>query len=114
MDKLSTLSNSRDNNFNLIRAGAALGVFVSHCFPFTGHEFGGKPQLLGYLSLNVFFIISGFLVTKSYFDRGNVFSYLRSRVLRIFPGTHWPWSIPFSSLACYFRRYLHPNIWQIH
>ncbi len=86
MDKLSTLSNSRDNNFNLIRAGAALGVFVSHCFPFTGHEFGGKPQLLGYLSLNVFFIISGFLVTKSYFDRGNVFSYLRSRVLRIFPG----------------------------
>ena len=54
MDKLSTLSNSRDNNFNLIRAGAALGVFVSHCFPFTGHEFGGKPQLLGYLSLNVF------------------------------------------------------------
>ncbi len=54
MDKLSTLSNSRDNNFNLIRAGAALGVFVSHCFPFTGHEFGGKPQLPGYLSLNVF------------------------------------------------------------
>ena len=29
-------------------------MFVSHCFPFTGHEFGGKPQLLGYLSLNVF------------------------------------------------------------
>ena len=86
MDKLSTLSNSRDNNFNLIRAGAALGVFVSHCFPLTGYGFGGKAQLLGYLSLNVFFIISGFLVTKSYFDRDNVFSYLRSRVLRIFPG----------------------------
>ena len=86
MGKLSTLSSSRDNNFNLIRAGAALGVFVSHCFPLTGHEFGGKPQLLGYLSLNVFFIISGFLVTKSYFDRGDVFSYLRSRVLRIFSG----------------------------
>ena len=27
MGNLSTLSNSRDNNFNLIRAGAALGVF---------------------------------------------------------------------------------------
>jgi len=86
MRKLSVLSETRDNNFNLIRAGAAVGVFISHCFPLAGFGIGGKSQLLGYLSLNTFFIISGFLVTRSFFFRGDVLTYLRSRALRIFPG----------------------------
>lgn len=85
MKKLSAFSESHDNNFNLIRIAAALGVFISHCFPLSGYSFGGKPQLLGFLSLNVFFIISGFLVTKSYFNRESTFSYFRARALRVFP-----------------------------
>ena len=85
MSKLSDLSESHDNNFNLIRFGAALGVFISHCFPLSGYSFGGKPQLLGFISLNVFFIISGFLVTKSYFNQKGAFNYLHARVLRVFP-----------------------------
>ncbi len=85
MDRLSVFATSRDNNFNLIRFGAALGVFISHCFPLSGYSVGGKPQLLGFLSLNVFFIISGFLVTNSYFNNKSTLGYLRARALRVFP-----------------------------
>lgn len=85
MSKLGQLSESRDNNFNLIRFGAALGVFISHCFPLSGYGEGGKPQLLGFLSLNVFFIVSGFLVTKSYFNQDGILNYVRARVLRVYP-----------------------------
>ena len=64
---------------------AAIGVFVSHCFPLAGFSTGGYPSLLGYISLNVFFILSGFLVTKSLLCPQNINSYVRARVLRIFP-----------------------------
>lgn len=82
---LADVSTSRDNNFNLLRFGAAGGVFLSHCVSVSGHGFGGKPQLLGFISVHVFFLISGFLVTQSFFRRRDVVDYLKSRCLRIFP-----------------------------
>jgi peptidoglycan/LPS O-acetylase OafA/YrhL len=85
MGKLSVHAQSRDNNFQLIRFGAATGVFISHCFPLAGFGATGKPALLGYISLNVFFIISGFLVTKSFLDREHYADYVGARILRIFP-----------------------------
>ena len=83
--RLSELVQSRDNNFNLVRFGAATGVFFSHIFPLSG--FGIKPGVLvlGYVSVNVFFIISGFLVTKSLTDRSDLLRFALARVLRIFP-----------------------------
>jgi len=85
MTALSKYSISRENNFLLIRLGAAAGVFISHCFPLAGFGASGKPALLGFISLNVFFIISGFLVTKSYMDKDENWSFIKSRILRIYP-----------------------------
>ncbi len=85
MPTLNTFSESRDNNFNLIRFGAALGVFFSHCFPLAGFGYQGKEYLLGFVCLNVFFIVSGYLVTKSYMDCKNIKQFFWSRILRIFP-----------------------------
>lgn len=84
MNNLKKISESRENNFQLIRFAAASGVFLSHTFPLGGFGLGGKAQMLGHVSLNVFFVISGFLVCKSYFVRP-IKIYLISRFLRIFP-----------------------------
>ncbi|MEM7193620.1 MAG: acyltransferase [Pseudomonadota bacterium] len=85
MRTISEYLHTKDNNFQLIRFGAATGVFVSHCFSLAGFGATGKPALLGFISLNVFFVISGFLVTKSYLDRKNIGDYVRARVLRVYP-----------------------------
>ena len=85
MISLNQFINSRDNNFNLLRFLAALGVFISHTFPIAGFGLGGKAQLLGHVSVNIFFLISGFLVTKSLLQRDNLRSYFLARGLRVFP-----------------------------
>jgi peptidoglycan/LPS O-acetylase OafA/YrhL len=76
---------SRDNNFNLLRFSAATGVFISHTFLLSGIGFKPAAAVLGYISVNVFFIISGFLVTKSLIYRGNITKFVLARVLRIYP-----------------------------
>lgn len=90
--RLSVVASGRDNNLNLIRAIAATAVLVSHAYPIalglgtpeplkalTGHSLGG-------LSVYVFFVISGFLITQS-FDRASSWqSFAAARVLRLMPG----------------------------
>lgn len=81
----------RDNNFTVLRWVAAFAVLVSHSFPLairhkshdlldvvTGHE-------LGWYAVNAFFVVSGFLVTKSLWSRRSLVDFLRARALRIFP-----------------------------
>jgi peptidoglycan/LPS O-acetylase OafA/YrhL len=82
---LSSLVASRDNNFNLLRFSAATGVFISHTFLLSGSGFNPAAAVLGYISVNVFFIISGFLVTKSLIYRGNFTKFVLARLLRIYP-----------------------------
>lgn len=90
--KLSTLSTGRDNNLNLIRAVAATLVLVSHAYPIalgagTSEPLSAKmDRSLGSLSVYVFFVISGFLITQS-FDRASSWqSFLVARILRLMPG----------------------------
>ena len=79
----------RDNNFNLVRLVAAGCVLVSHSWPLSGtpgepfERFAGFS--LGHLGVDIFFVVSGFLVTGSLFARGTLRSFLRARTLRIFP-----------------------------
>lgn len=91
MKVIADYSEGRDNNFNLIRMVAAVMVLFNHSFDLlglNGHEpltwlIGVPSSVVG---VNVFFIISGFLVAGSYSRSRNLLVYLESRFLRIFPG----------------------------
>jgi len=82
---LSDCIAGRDNNFNLLRFAAASAVFVSHCPSIAGMPVISLSTLLGYVAVNVFFLISGFLVANSLFTRNNIVSFTASRMLRVYP-----------------------------
>jgi peptidoglycan/LPS O-acetylase OafA/YrhL len=81
-----------DNNFNLIRLIAAAMVIFGHSYVLTLQRGYREPMSAltgmepGPFAVNVFFVISGFLITKSYLNRNKVSTYLVARSLRIFPG----------------------------
>jgi peptidoglycan/LPS O-acetylase OafA/YrhL len=73
----------------MLRIVAALLVLISHCYPLTGSQYEPFSQLGGYdtgggWGVTVFFVISGFLVTRSIIGR-TAGEYLKSRALRIIP-----------------------------
>ncbi len=79
----------RDNNFNLLRIVAALLVVAAHAIS-TGAP--GKDPLrsvfdigLGDLGVDIFFILSGFLVAKSFAGKTRM-QFAWARCMRIFPG----------------------------
>ena len=81
----------RDNNFGLMRFLAASLVVLSHSFALTGH-WRDEPlsRLIGILDFGTaaviaFFVISGFLVTRSAFLSATLMRYVRARLLRIWP-----------------------------
>jgi peptidoglycan/LPS O-acetylase OafA/YrhL len=86
---LSRSASGRDNNFNLIRFLAAALVLYSHAYPLSGTL--GEPLeklagfSLGHFAVDVFFAVSGFLVTGSLLGKRRLGPFLRARVLRIFP-----------------------------
>ena len=83
----------QDNNFNILRLFFAIFVIVTHSFVLSGNS---SSEILGkltnnqinfsYLGLRGFFIISGFLIFKSFERSSGLFDYLWKRFLRIFPG----------------------------
>lgn len=88
--RLSRLTQDRNNNFQLLRFIAASLVVFSHSFGLTGHgEIEPLYQLahfsLGSFSVDAFFVISGFLICKSWYNRLNLIDYLFVRFLRIYP-----------------------------
>lgn len=90
--KLADMLQPADNSFGVLRLAMALAVVVSHSFYLsTGIEDVSEPlhaitgYTLGQHAVQVFFILSGILVTQS-LVRGGVWSFLEARALRIFPG----------------------------
>lgn len=83
---------SAHNNFNLLRFLAASLVVYTHCYGLSGQL--PKPQdyfayfvyRVGNIGVDVFFIISGFLVTKSYLNRNRLWTFIKARSLRLYPG----------------------------
>jgi len=84
--------NSRDNNLNLLRFLAAFAVVWSHAALVVGGEDAVRPLIvetgfaLGHLAVNVFFIISGFLIAQSLDRSKDLFEYFSARFLRLMPG----------------------------
>lgn len=78
---------SRKNSYDFIRFVAATLVIFSHAYALTGHpEPGINSATLGGIAVWTFFILSGYLISKSWdqYPRFNVF--FAKRILRITPG----------------------------
>ncbi len=81
----------RDNNVKALRYAAALAVIVTHSHALAG-DFAGDPLYrllpqtnLGLLGVQVFFVLSGFLIARSWDARHDVARFVEARVLRIYP-----------------------------
>lgn len=81
------LSMDRENSFGLIRLMAATCVVLGHAFPIVG-----QPSLLVLdgalqgLAVKVFFVISGYLILKSWVIDPNLLRFACKRAIRILPG----------------------------
>lgn len=83
---------SRKDNFLLLRIFAAMMVIYGHSFVlspspgasdlFLRHHWGIYS---GDIAVNIFFVVSGFMVSGSYLRRSNLLEFLKARVLRIVP-----------------------------
>lgn len=89
---ISEFCKGRNNNLNLIRFIAAVSVLISHSYPLYYGTPTSEPLLkligrsAGEISVDIFFITSGFLITKSFLSRLSMKNYLWSRLIRIYPG----------------------------
>lgn len=89
MKYLADFSQSRDNNFNLIRLLAALAVLFGHSYALLRQPepLGASLGMsIGSIAVDLFFVTSGYLVTGSLMTRQKLPDYFLARVLRIFPG----------------------------
>lgn len=82
------------DNFLLLRFAAAAAVIFGHAYAMSGipgaADFVARLNLgpdiyTGSLAVDVFFVISGFLVTGSWLQRPNLDTFVRSRALRVLP-----------------------------
>ena len=89
--RLGELTGGHDNNFQLLRILAAAAVLLFHCYALTD-RWTEEPlwrlahdQNLGALGVEIFFVVSGFLVTQSWLARRRFDHFVVARVLRIYP-----------------------------
>lgn len=86
----NTLASRVDNrnNLNAVRLFLSLLVVFAHSFPVSlGVERTGRFNIAcGEMAVNLFFFISGLLITQSWLRSKTMNEYLRRRILRIYPG----------------------------
>lgn len=81
------------NNFDFIRLALSTLVIVSHCPQLIDGNASREPLsritadglTLGALAVNGFFLLSGFLIVQSWLFTDGVLTYLKKRILRIYP-----------------------------
>jgi len=90
---IASYAEAPENNYLLLRFLAALMVIYGHSYAVT--KLPGEMDLIqralhttysGAVGVDIFFVISGFLVTGSYLSRRDWGDFMKSRCLRIFPG----------------------------
>lgn len=90
---LKKFESTRSNNLNLVKFIAALFVIISHAYPLCkGAEYNDilsdlsrNSIAFGSLAVALFFMSSGFFVTKSLLKSKDSKKYLHNRFIRIFP-----------------------------
>ena len=84
------IRDGHDNFFTPLRLLFAIIVVFGHSFNVAQRAADLEPLFFhhrySYLAVNLFFIVSGFLVTKSILFRGDLTEFGTARVLRIYPG----------------------------
>jgi peptidoglycan/LPS O-acetylase OafA/YrhL len=88
------LVSNEPNNFDVIRIAMAFLVVWSHSFAFYFGTEAHEPLSLltagvanaGNIAVDVFFIVSGFLILKSFERSSSYWSFLKKRIARILPG----------------------------
>lgn len=90
MLKSVQIREGHDNFFTPLRLIFATLVVIGHSFAVALRDANAEPQVFlhynfSYIAVNLFFIASGFLVTKSMLYRGDVANYASARALRIYP-----------------------------
>jgi peptidoglycan/LPS O-acetylase OafA/YrhL len=78
--------NDLKNNFDLLRLLLSMTVFFVHLsalVPFPYFDF--RPYLNSALAVKSFFVISGFLIFKSYENTSSITKYFSKRFFRIYP-----------------------------
>ncbi|MDB2439760.1 acyltransferase [Hellea sp.] len=84
------IRDGHDNFFTPLRLVFAILVVVGHTFNVALRSLEAEPQIFfqynySFIAVNLFFIASGFLVTKSMLYRGDIPEYASARILRIYP-----------------------------
>ena len=78
-----------NNNFNLLRLIAAFQVMFVHANGYLANESDLSwcvTKILNFSGVTVFFLISGFLISMSYAKNRDLRTYIKNRILRIYPG----------------------------
>ncbi len=90
---LGDVSAGRENNFDFLRFLFAAFVLFYHCYPIKyglnapNHgPFETLANVCGGIAVPFFFVISGFLVTRSWQGSPKLGGFLQKRALRIYPG----------------------------
>ena len=85
--------NARRNNIGAIRLFLATAVLLSHCFLFPAGRLLDEPMArvadgmtIGDAAVDLFFVLSGYLITQSWFSAPNAGAFIVKRVSRIYPG----------------------------
>lgn len=87
----------RKNNFTLMRFLAAFAVLYGHSYPLSLGLKGGEDPIsvllidlwgrsLASTAVDVFFVVSGFLICASFIQRKSLWIFAEARILRILPG----------------------------
>lgn len=80
------ITTARTNNFNAMRLIASLMVIYGHMAAIMGlPQFLVLGQKVSSIGVKIFFVLSGYFITKSYLNDSNFLRYTIRRVFRIYP-----------------------------
>ena len=82
---IPNLDSLKENSFNAVRLFCCLLVIVGHCLDISGIQFRFRSIIDMHISVCIFFILSGFWVTKSFLGSKNIKEYAIKRIKKLLP-----------------------------